>query len=88
MAIGDCIKNCPGCPDKKTLKVVIPNFDLPALSVFSSFLAAVLRGWAWRKTREKQNSVENAQAWRPEEISVHQEQRTIPIKNKDRDIGA
>lgn len=46
MAIGDCIKNCPtaGCPDKKTLKVVIPNFDLPALSVFSSFLAAVLRG--------------------------------------------
>lgn len=46
MAIGDCIKNCPtaGCPDKKTLKVVIPNSDLPALSVFSSFLPAVLRG--------------------------------------------
>lgn len=44
MAVGDCIQNCPtaGGPDKKTLKLVIPSFDLAAHSVLSSFPAAVL----------------------------------------------
>lgn len=85
MAVGDCIKNClsAGCPDKKILKLVIPNFDLPAIS---AFLAAVLTR---RKTKEKQNSLENAYAWRPGEILVHWEWKTILIiKKKGRDFGA